>query len=122
MFYLNNHSIHVVFVLFTLINLKFLQTGFYDGHRVDETGKVVIRRASVTALMQLYPEIDRELNDQPFQMTHAVRLGRAGSNSSTRESRLVIDGGPLACRCLDYVPNVGRMSLADSASDKKKNM
>jgi len=99
-----------------------MQTGFYDGHRVDETGKVVIRRASLTALMKRFPEIDRELTGEAFRKTHAVRLGRAGSNSATRESRLVIDGGPLACRCLDHVPHLGRMSLADSATDKKKNM
>jgi hypothetical protein len=101
-----------------------LKTGFYDGHRVDDkTGKVVIRRASVTALMKLYPEIDRELTGECFRTTHAVRLGRAGSNSASRESRLVIDGGPLAHRRLDHVAgNIGRMSLADSASDKKKNM
>ena len=99
-----------------------MQTGWYDGHRVDENGRVVIRRAAVTALMQRYPEIDRELTNSPFLRTHAVRLGRAGSSSATRESRLVIDGGPLACRCLDHVPNVGRMSLADSANYQKKNM
>ena len=113
-----------VFVFVFTLNLKFLQTGFYDGHRVDDkTGKVVIRRASVTALMEKFPEIDREKTKQPFQKTHAVRLGRAGSNSATRESRLVIDGGPLAHRCLDHVTGkIGRMSLADSASDKKKTM
>ena len=120
-------SIIIQFILFLFcftLNLKFLQTGFYDGHRVDDkTGKVVIRRASVTALMRSYPEIDRELNNECFRMTHAVRLGRAGSNSATRESRLVIDGGPLAHRRLDHVAGkIGRMSLADSASDKKKNM
>jgi hypothetical protein len=102
--------------------LKFLQTGVYDGHRVDEQGNVVIRRESVDRLMKQFPEIDRELTGEAFQVTHAVRLGRAGSNASSRESRLVIDGGPLTRRCLDHVPNVGRMALADSASDKKKNM
>ena len=101
--------------------LKFLQTGFYDGHRVDEQGNIVIRREAVTKLMEEFPEIDREKTGQPFQTTHAVRLGRAGSSAASRESRLVIDGGPLASRCLDHVPNVGRMSLADSANDKDKN-
>ncbi len=82
----------------------------------------MIRREAVDKLMAEFPEIDREKNGQAFQKTHAVRLGRAGSSAASRDSRLVIDGGPLASRCLDHVPNVGRMSLADSASDKKKNM
>ena len=102
--------------------LKFLQTGVYDGHRVDEQGNVVIRRESVDRLMKQFPEIDRELTGEAFQVTHAVRLGRAGSNASSRESRLVIDGGPLTRRCLDHVPNVGRMALADSANFTQKNM
>jgi hypothetical protein len=99
-----------------------MQTGWYDGHRVDEQGNVVIRRDSVTKLMAKFPEIDREKTREAFQTTHAVRVGSARRNAASRESGLVIDGGPLAHRCLDHEPNVGRMALADSASDKKKNM
>jgi hypothetical protein len=85
-------------------------------------GKVMIRKAAVTALMKKFPDIDPELSGEAFRDTHAVRLGRAGSNYATRESTLVIDGGPLACRCLDHVPQVGKMSLADSATGKKKKL
>ena len=101
---------------------KFLQTGWYDGHRVDEQGNVVIRRDAVTRLMKKFPQIDREITGEAFQKTHAVRLGRAGSNAASRESQLVVDGGPLAHPCTFHEPNIGRMSLANSASSKTKNM
>jgi hypothetical protein len=101
---------------------KFLQTGWYDGYRVDEQGNVVIRRDAVTRLMEKFPEIDREKTGEAFRKTHAVRLGRAGSNAASRESRLVVDGGPLAHPCTFHEPNIGRMSLANSANIKTKNM
>jgi hypothetical protein len=100
---------------------KFVQTGWYDGHRVDTKGNVVIRRDSVDKLMKKFPEIDRELTGEAFRTTHAARLGRIGSKM-LNASGLVIDGGPLAHRCLDHEPNVGRMSLADSANFTQKNM
>jgi hypothetical protein len=67
----------------------------YDGHRVDEQGNVVIRRAHITELMNLYPEIDREAKLSPFQKTHAIRLGRKSSKSQveswgSRESGLLV--------------------------------
>ena len=101
---------------------KFLQTGFYDGHRVDEVGNVVIRRPAVTALMKKFPQIDREKTGKPFSRIHALRTGKAGSHLSSRESRILIDGGPLAQLCTHHEPGVGRMSLADSANEKDKNM
>ena len=91
-------------------------TGWYDGHRVDEKGSIVMRRPAITALMRQYPLIDRELQKTPFQTTHAVRLGRR------HESGLLVDGGPLAHPCLDHVKGIGRMSLANSGSPKDSNM
>ena len=88
----------------------------YDGHRVDANGKVEFRRASVTALMLQYPQIDREKNNTPFQKTHAVRVGRS------RESGLMVDGGPLTHPCLDHVKGIGRLALANSGSPKDSNM
>jgi hypothetical protein len=99
-------------------------SGWYDGHRVDEEGNVVIRSESVASLMKLYPVIDREICQSPFQRTHALRLGRIGQRGSwgSRESGLLVDGGPLSHPCLDHVPNIGRLSLANSGSPKNKNM
>jgi hypothetical protein len=90
--------------------------GWYDGHLADSNGKVVFRRESVTALMLMYPQIDREKNNTPFQKTHALRVGRR------HESGLVVDGGPLTHPCLDHVQGIGRMALANSGSPKDSNM
>jgi hypothetical protein len=102
-------------------------TGWYDGHRVDDKGNIVMRRAHITTLMKQYPEIDREAQKTPFQTTHAVRLGRKSSKSrseswGSRESGLLVDGGPLAHPCLDHVKGIGRMSVANSGNPKKSNM
>ncbi len=96
----------------------------YDGHRVDSSGNVAIRRAAVSSLMLKYPEIDREKNQTPFQKTHAIRLGRFGRTASwgSRESGLLVDGGPLSHPCLDHVKGVGRMALADSGNPRNSNM
>ena len=97
-------------------------TGFYDGHRVDDKGNVIMRRERISQLMQQFPQIDREKNGTPFQTTHAVRLGSHGKSALTKRSGLMIDGGPLTHPCLDHVDGIGRMALADSAAPNKKNM
>ncbi len=99
----------------------------YDGHRVDENGNVVIRRESITQLMQRFPEIDREKNNTPYQTTHSIRLASAtkeyrSTSWGSHESGLLVDGGPLTHPCLDHVKGVGRMALADSGSPTTSNM
>jgi hypothetical protein len=98
----------------------------YDGHRVDENGNIVIRRESISQLMQKFPEIDREKNNTRFQTTHSIRLASATKNRSqswgSHESGLLVDGGPLTHPCLDHVKGVGRMALADSGSPMESNM
>lgn len=101
--------------------------GWYDGHRVNAKGLTVMRRAAVTELMKKYPQIDRELQNTPFQSTHAIRLGRKSSKSRSQswgshESGLLVDGGPLTHPCLDHVEDIGRMALANSGSPKDSNM
>ena len=87
-----------------------------------------MRREEITLLMSRYPEMNRELNGTPFQISHAMRIGRQvgmkGSSTGARhESGILVDGGPLSHPCLDDVEGIPRtMALANSASPKLKNM
>ena len=49
---------------------------WYDGHRCNEDGEIVIYRQAISDLMQQYPQIDRHATGSPFQKTHAVRVKR----------------------------------------------
>jgi hypothetical protein len=87
-----------------------------------------MRRVEVTELMSKYPQINRELNGTPFQISHAMRIGRQvgmkGASSGARhESGILIDGGPLSHACLDDIEGIPRtMALANSEPPKVKNM
>jgi hypothetical protein len=72
--------------------------------------------------MKQFPEIDRHARKTPFQKTHGVWVGSKGRQGRSKLNGLIIDGGPLAHPALDHVPGIGRMSLANSANFKKKNM
>jgi hypothetical protein len=82
---------------------------FYDGHRVDEKGKIVIMRAAVKELLDFF-SVDPEALD--FHKSHAVCLGRV------HVTGLMIDGYPLTLPVFDEVVEVmvGRGALANSAS------
>lgn len=87
---------------------------FYDGHRVDEKGNVVILREAVKELLDFFG-VDPEAFE--FRKTHAVCLGRV------HVTGLMIDGYPLTLPQFDDVVevNVGRGALANSASPKDSN-
>jgi hypothetical protein len=87
---------------------------FYDGHRVDEKGKIVIMRAAVKQLLDFF-SVDPEALD--FHKSHAVCLGRV------HVSGLMIDGYPLTLPVFDEVVEVmvGRGALANSASPADSN-
>ena len=78
---------------------------YYDGHRIDDKGKLVIERASVTSLCTKYG-VESRLPD--FMPTHAVCLGR------THVTGLLIDGYPLTSSNFDDVETLGRGALANS--------
>ena len=99
-----------------------LQTGWYDGHRVNEDGDIVFLRQAVADLMKRFPEIDRHARGTPFQTSHGVWVGSSGRQGRNKLTGMIIDGGPLAHPALDHVPGIGRMSLANSANFKTKNM
>ena len=86
--------------------------GMYDGHRCDEKGNIKIRLPSVTSVMSLFPQLDREKNTAlSFQPSHSVAVSR------NHLSGLFIDGGPLCDPILDALVNsLGRLALANSAS------
>ena len=87
---------------------------FYDGHRVDpKTRKLGSESSFLKALFSLCnfdPEAD------PFQATHALRLGRRHSTD------FVIDGYPTTLDKFDHVDFMGRAAMANSASAKDSNM
>jgi hypothetical protein len=90
---------------------------FYDGHRVDDKGHVVIERKGVKELYDFFaPAISEEYDQCTFVKTHAVCLGRVHSTG------LAIDGYPLTLACFDKVDVLGRGALANSASLKDSNM
>jgi hypothetical protein len=86
---------------------------YYDGHRIDDKGNLVIERASVTSLCTKFG-VESRLPE--FMPTHAVCLGR------THVTGLLIDGYPLTLSNFDDVENVGRGALANSGTAKESNM
>jgi hypothetical protein len=88
---------------------------FYDGHRVDKSGKVLIPRESVS---ELYADFGVEPDDIPFRKTHAVSLGRV------HVTGLMIDGYPMTLPVFDDVSDlkIGRGALANSANPHDSNM
>ncbi len=72
--------------------------------------------------MNRFPEIDRHLQKTEFQMTHGIWSGSKGRQGRTKDSGLVVDGGPLTHPVLDHVAGVERGAIANSANPKKKNM
>jgi hypothetical protein len=90
---------------------------FYDGHRVDDNGNVVIERKGVKELYEFFAKaMSAEYDQCTFVKTHAVCLGRVHSTG------LAIDGFPLTLACFDNVAVLGRGALANSASLKDSNM
>ena len=94
----------------------------YGGHLVDVHGNIVHERKSVRDLMDRYPQIDRHVQKTEFQVSHGVWTGTKGRQGRTKESGLVVDGGPLTHPVLDHVAGVERGAMANSANHKKKNM
>lgn len=86
---------------------------YYDGHRIDEKGNLVIERTSVTNLCKNFG-VESRLPD--FMPTHAVCLGR------THVTGLLIDGYPLTLSNFDDVEIVGRGALANSGTARESNM
>jgi hypothetical protein len=86
---------------------------YYDGHRIDDTGQLVIPRQSVSKLCTDYGVASSLPH---FERTHAVCLGR------THCTGLLIDGYPLTLANFDEVEIVGRGALANSGSPKESNM
>lgn len=86
---------------------------FYDGHRVDEKGNVVIQRVHVEELYQKYGVDPRA---ETFKKTHAVCLGRV------HVTGLQIDGYPLTLPIFDDVPDIGRGALCNSGTPQESNM
>ena len=86
---------------------------WYDGHRVDESGKLVFERPAVTKIFQKYTFNPESLG---FHDTHALRLGRRQSMN------VLIDGYPLTLQLFDDEPFIGRGALANSASPQDANM
>ena len=90
---------------------------FYDGHRVDDKGHVVIERKGVKELYDFFATaMSAEYDHCTFVKTHAVCLGRVHSTG------LAIDGFPLTLACFDSVAVLGRGALANSGSLKDSNM
>ena len=90
---------------------------FYDGHRVDDKGHVVIERKGVQELYNFFAQaISAEYDQCTFMKSHAVCLGRVHSTG------LAIDGYPLTLSCFDDVDVLGRGALANSGSLKDSNM
>ena len=90
--------------------------GFYEGHRVNVLGKVMIYRAKVTELAKKYPAIDRYSTGAPFEETHGLWAG-------DKELGLIIDGGPMAHPDLDHVKDVvGRIAVCNSGNYQQSNM
>jgi hypothetical protein len=90
---------------------------YYDGHRVDENGEIVIERQAVK---ELYDHFSNEMlvyyDPVSFVRSHAVCLGR------THVTGLLIDGYPLTLPCFDDVEVLGRGALANSGSPRDSNM
>jgi hypothetical protein len=89
---------------------------YYDGHRVDDKGQVVIERAAVKKVYDHFRDQMSKEYDGFFVQSHAVCLGR------THRTGLLIDGYPLTLSCFDDVDILGRGALANSASPKDSNM
>jgi hypothetical protein len=86
---------------------------YYDGHRIDEKGNLVIQRESVSELCSK----NGVASCLPhFERTHAVCLGR------THCTGLLIDGYPLTLSNFDHVAIVGRGALANSGTPRESNM
>lgn len=94
----------------------------YGGHLVDADGNIVHEREAVRELMERFPEINRHLQKTPFQETHALWSGSKGRQGRSKESGLVVDGGPLTHPVLDHIAGVERGAIANSANHKNKNM
>jgi len=86
---------------------------YYDGHRIDDKGKLVIERESVSILCSAYGVASTLPH---FERTHAVCLGR------THCTGLLIDGYPFTLANFDQVEIVGRGALANSGTLKESNM
>ena len=86
---------------------------FYDGHRVDDKGNVVIARQHVA---DLYEEHGVDPRAEPFRKSHAVCLGRV------HVTGLQIDGYPLTLPVFDDVLDIGRAALANSGTPQESNM
>ena len=94
----------------------------YGGHLVDADGNIVHERETVRELMKRFPEIYRHLQKTAFQQTHALWNGSKGRQGRTKESGLVVDGGPVTHPVLDDIAGVERGAIANSANHKNKNM
>lgn len=99
-----------------------MHTERYGGHLCDAEGNILHERKSVRELMNQFPIIDRHLQKTAFQETHAVWNGTKGRQGRTKESGMVVDGGPLTHPVLDHVAGVERGAIANSANFKNKNM
>ncbi len=86
---------------------------FYDGHRVDASGKLKVESAT---LRDLYAEYVYDPEANAFFATHALSLGR------THVTDLVIDGYHTTLELFDDVPFMGRGAMANSAIAKDSNM
>jgi hypothetical protein len=88
---------------------------FYDGHRVDERGKLVYERPRLKELFDMFG-VDPFGFD--FQRSHALCLGRCDVTG------VVIDGYPMTLPVFDDLTEVqiGRGALANSANPTDSNM
>ena len=90
---------------------------YYDGHRVDDKGVVVIEREAVKKLYDHFrDQLSQIYDDTKFVQSHAVCLGRCHCTG------LLIDGYALTLPCFDDVDILGRGALANSANPKDSNM
>ena len=86
---------------------------YYDGHRIDDKGNLVIERESVSELCSKNGVASQLPH---FERTHAVCLGR------THCTGLLFDGYPLTLSNFDHVAVIGRGALANSGSPRESNM